>query len=166
MTGGIDCRLASPERKVNDNGTITLTYLRLGEPLVVRVQLRNRSGLDKSVPAEFVLNDPKKTPALHVGIQPRLFHAKVKDGVSRDFEEHLDWRELTPKITARFRPAAPAKIAAPGETFAEFQFDLNHWFDIRQAGPYRVQLVFTNPDGGLAVGSSQEIRFHVVEAHK
>jgi hypothetical protein len=137
----------------------------VGEPLVLRVQLRNRSGLEKSVPAEFVRNDPKG-PALHVGIRPRLFHAKAKADVNQDTEKREEWKELTLKATASFQPGAAAKTAAPGETFVEFQIDLARWFDITQAGAYRVQLDFNKRGGGLAIGSSQEIRFQFAEGRR
>src|SRR5207244_188451 len=81
-------------------------------------------------------------------------------------DDGKDWEELTPKSRARLVPKGKDRVAGPGEEYAEFRIDLKDWFEIHEAGGYRVQLQFNSRDGGFADGQSQERQFPLGPAAK
>lgn len=141
LTGGIDCRL-SPAAKG-------------GVPLV-RVELRNRSGRDRIVPAQFMRSE-KARLALHAGLRLHLEYTP-------HIGPHKDpprYEMLTPKTIAHFRAGKAVRTAGPATTFADFTFEPGAAFDVSRTGTYRLHLVFHRDDGAPAEGTSRVVEFVV-----
>jgi hypothetical protein len=157
----LDC-LVSPPR-VSEKEQADAERLEVGKPLQVRIQLRNRAGLNQTVPAVYYRAASDQGPALHAGIELHLSRdAEPTKGSRRNRgrqPEEKQWIELTPKRNAHFQSNVGEQILSPTEEVIFPLLDLNDWFDIREPGSYRVQVSFTTKDGGFADGQSSEVQF-------
>ncbi|MCI0683291.1 MAG: hypothetical protein L0Y71_14405 [Gemmataceae bacterium] len=162
LSDGIDCRLSrrlveKPPTNAADGPAEPL----MGGPVIVQVELRNRSGVEQSLPTEVMREDPKAGPMLHPGIQLRLRYTASKDanrGASLE-DDGTDWRDVAPKQRQSLNIGAATRGAAPAATFATFALDLEDWFDLSRPGGYRFQVVFDRRAGAFAEGDSQELQF-------
>jgi hypothetical protein len=151
LSDGIDCWVSQPGRE-EKGGMVSETRLGVGGPVPIRVRLRNRSGLERTVPARFLDRDAKGGPGLHAGIELRLRHAKT---AGRD----QAWTEVPRTPRGAFAAKSSSKTAEPAEVFAEFSLNLNDWFALTEPGAYRFQLIFGRGDHRFAQGESREISF-------
>jgi hypothetical protein len=155
LSDGIDCQVIAPGVKKTED-RITVTLLGVGNPLVVRVRLRNRSGQDQVMPAAFVRQEAGRPLALHSGVELRL-------QVNGPAESGSRWSEVPSR---RVQPLVPGKAhrkAEPTEEFAEFAVDLRNAFDISRPGSYKLHLRFDKGAGAFATGKSLEVEFELVE---
>ena len=140
----------------------------IGEPVRVELGLRNRGGLDQTVPGTYLVTDP---PALRSGIDLKLAWSAVQVVPTARWWSFsaaeawpgtdADWTELEPKITARFKTAGTPKTLRPTEEFRALQLDLRDGFDLSRAGTYRVRFTFTAEASGFVEGESYPLVFRV-----
>jgi hypothetical protein len=154
LTNGIDCRV---DLEPSDGKDRSVRELReTGYQKLVQVQLRNRSGLDRKLPATLARKEGKVT-VLHAGIEPRLWYAPPKTLPDRA-DANADWQELKVQPFAQFVSPLGSETAA-GAAFGGFTFNLVPLFDLTKAGRYRLRVRFTPDGGGFAAGESNDVYF-------
>jgi hypothetical protein len=134
--------------------------MELGKPVVVTFRLRNRGGLEQTVPSVYYR---AAEPELHPGIGLRLAYAPLEMQVAgRTYlldEADRTWEEPPTTRTAHL-PSGPAdRMLAPAEEFTALELDLRDWFDVSRPGLYRFRFAFSAANGGFAEGQSNEIEF-------
>ena len=130
LTSGLDYRLLLP-----DNGQYTV-----GAAIPLTVMLRNRKGVDLTVPAVNVQADGRLPGmALHLQFAPAE--------ISQHMLDTWNWAEVPPGKAAKFTAGIKAKTLAPTEEYAAVKLDLRDWFDMSKPGHYRLSATFT--DGPL-----------------
>lgn len=166
LSGGIDCRVSPPGQK-REGDWITATRFGVGAPLDVTVRLRNRSGVDRNIPALLWQDDAQRGPSLRAGVNVSLRYSPERvssQGVLTPIsEDENDWREIEPKVTAHFAAGAEESPLAAAEEIDAFTLDLNKLFEITKPGSYRLKFVFTK-DSGLGEGKSKEVTFSLAPA--
>jgi hypothetical protein len=158
LSGGLDCSVLPPGHR-EDGSNVTVTRLGIGDPLVVCVRLRNRRGVDRTVPSLCYQRKEDQVPSLISGISIMLSHNPKANATRLSDDGEQQWKELTCKPVSRFRVSGPGRTLTPGEDFTAFEFDLHHLFDITEPGFYRLSLKFTEQDGGFVHGETQPVVF-------
>lgn len=132
---------------------------RPGASMGVAVRLRNRTGLDQTVPTEFVRLGPDGKPALRPGVAFKLWRRAV-DPVARvgGDEKPRPPEALTPTRDARFTPDDATRALGPAASFEAFRLDLRDWFDLSRPGQYRLVVTF-GAVSGVGSGDAGELRF-------
>jgi len=145
LPGGIDCTLALPDGN----------RYPLDVPKSLCLILRNRRGIERSVPTEWY----QPTPALRNGLE---LHASYSPTDMRKARRDVapQFSELTLTRTTHFTPGKVSKILAPLEEFTAFEFNPADWFDLSKPGTYMLWLQSTTASG-LGEGRSNEVRFVV-----
>jgi hypothetical protein len=166
LSGPLDAWLAGPESLVL-GGSGSWTPIVAGTPLVVSLRLRNRGGLDISLPTEFVrppgADGAGPHPALRRGVVLALSYAAVDPSQPAIGRSEPKWEGQPPKITDDFTPGSASRTLGPAESIEALRLDLNDWFAIDRPGLYRLRINFTK-DCGFAEGASNETTFPIVEA--
>jgi len=170
LSGGLDCSVLPPGRR-EDCSNVTVTRLGIGDPLVVCVRLRNRRGVDRTVPSLCYQRKEDQVPSLISGISIMLSHNPKANAASRFATQLSDdgeqqWKELTCKPVSRFKASGPGRTLTPGEDFTAFELDLHHLFDITEPGSYRLSLKFAEQDGGFVHGETQPVVFSLAAGEK
>jgi hypothetical protein len=151
LSRGLECRLTSRVAK---------TAIVAGAPLVVTVELRNRSGLDQSVPTQWYSKDGL---ALRPGVRVQLWHSS---GEVEKSTQKPRWTEVSARKIGHLKPDKETRTLAPTEAFTAFEMDLHDLFVVTRPGAYRLLVTFTSKDGGLADGSSLEETFNLASESK
>lgn len=166
LSRGLDCHVSTLGASSKDD-RILCTGPGVGDPLLTTLKLRNRNGVEQSVPAAYYRRGAAGSPALHAGMRVRLWHAPEKISTSNFLEppaqDSKDWHELTAKQVERLEPGGARKTLEPTEELTAFQCDLNDLFPITKGGAYRMRIVFTAKDGGVAEGQSNEVNFSLAK---
>jgi hypothetical protein len=151
LEGGLDARteLAEPHPDGFDPG----------RPIVVALQIRNRLGVPRSSPAEFLRPAPDGKPAMRRGLGLSLWHSTAR-GPKSAFRSVYPDEAIEPVRDAHFDPGDGERPLAPLEGFEAMRFDLNDWFDLTKPGAYRFRLTCTAASG-LGEGSASEVCFQV-----
>ena len=161
---GLDARLTGPT--VPTGASLFATGLslntvkgttpepRLGDPLPLTLQLRNRSGL------------AQRLPTLRAGITLHLLYAAPDPSNPQDgpYGTH-DWQELPMKAGTSFTPSAAAKVLEPTEAAAVMTLDLNTWFAVTRPGFYRAELAL-DAASGLPPGKINTWPFQLLPADR
>jgi len=130
-----------------------------GRPIVVAMHIRNRLGVARSSPTEFVRPAPDGKPALRKGVKLSLWHSK-EQGLRSSMNRVYPHDAIAPKQDAHFDPGAGSRPLAPLEAFEAMRRDLNDWFDMTKPGGYRLRLNFAAASG-IGEGSASEVDFQV-----
>jgi hypothetical protein len=166
LSGGIDCRV-SISGETSRSAWITATRLGVGAPLKVTLRLRNRSGLDRKIPAILWRDDAQRGSSFRVGVKASLRYSQERvspQGVLRPIsEDEKDWQKIAPKATAHFAPGAEQRPLAAAEEIYAFTLDINKLFEITKPGSYKFKLIFTNASG-IGEGESKEVKFSLAAA--
>ncbi len=159
----LDCRVDLPPAPADKDPTTSFEF-EANRPLVVTVRLRNRSGLEKTVPAEYQRGDQRPGMTLRPGVELKLYRAG--EGPPRwtagSQGPQPDWQELHTRAIARFTPGPATRSLGAADSFDAFHVDLNALFAMTQPGDYRLLVSFTK-ESGVAEGDSNEVRFRIVE---
>ncbi len=124
-------------------------------PTVFRLRLRNASGLDRSIPTEFVRMEEGKVVALRKGITLQIARASVP-APSKD----EDWAPVPLSSITSFDPTGRAQILRPAESFEAMSIDLKPLFASKEPGHYRLRLTFAK-ESGIADGASLLVQFEI-----
>jgi hypothetical protein len=150
LSGGLDCRVEAAAPPPAEN------LYALGKPPAVRLKLRNRSGVERAVPA-LVRRGPDG-PELRVGLDVEVFY--LPPGIGSDLpgqpfgEPGEGWTRLKPRGSARFQSEAGTRTLRPAGECTALELDLTAWFDLSRAGSYAVRFVFPKGGAGLGEGRS------------
>ncbi len=159
LVGGVNCRLSFAGLARSFDAVV-------GKPVPLEVWLRNRSGLDRPLPATVVGKRPDGKAALRAGVRLRLWYhpdpAVAGNPPSGAIARAAPWEELTPRDAAAL-PAAKAVRVPAGAEFTAGALDLADVFELSRVGSYKVRLDFRREDGGFAAGTSHELRFVLSE---
>ncbi len=123
------------------------------------MQIRNRLGVDRSSPTEFVQNGRDGKPALRNGVSLALWHSKSRRWSSR-FDQVYANDPVKPKRESHFTPKSGSRPLAPLEAFEAMRLDLNDCFDLTSPGNYRFHVSFA-ADSGVGEGISTDLYFQV-----
>lgn len=166
LSHGIDCRV-SLVSLARAQTPVSFPEAQAGRPILVAVSLRNRDSLDLAIPESYYRTSP--APALVLGVALHL--ARVADEalaqqllqgrLPRSGLDALGWSDLKPKSERRFAASAAKRKLGPTEEFQAFRCDLNDWFKFPGPGLYRLELSFSEKDGGFLDGQSRELMFIV-----
>lgn len=140
-----------------------LHRLPAGRPLPVTLTLRSRSGLDQSLPAEW-LRAGADGPTLRGGLRLRLLYSPGPAFPALGDPEAARrrvWTPLTPTRTASFAPSPEMRRLAPTEEVEVLHLDLRDWFDLSRNGSYRLTFEFAGPRPGLEAGPSASLWFEL-----
>jgi hypothetical protein len=151
LNGGLDAR-----SEMVKPGT---TGYEPGKPITVTIHIRNRLGVARTSPTEFVRPNPDGKPALRKGITLSLWGSPSQSpsrGTNRDYPNDV----IEPTRRAYFEPNKASRTLAPLEAFEAMRLDLNDWFALTKPGSYRVRVNF-EADSGLGAGSATEAYFRL-----
>jgi len=151
LKGGLDARIEMVEP--------CKTVYEPGRPILVTMHIRNRLGVARSSPTEFVRPGPDGKPTLRKGINLSLWRSALR-GPSSSFNQPYPSDVIEPKRDAHFDPGEGSRPLAPLEAFEAMRFDLNDWFDLTKPGRYRLRVTFA-ADSDIGEGSSSEAYFQV-----
>jgi hypothetical protein len=161
LPGGIDCRLCPPGVSRHTRTNLSERF-ELGRPFPVSLWLRNRRGVEQGIPSVYRREEPRRGPELLAGTDLTLRYSpetvSPQGKLAPAAEDEKAWRELAPKITARFAAGGDERVLAPAGEVEAFTLDLNDWFEITKPGAYRLKFVSTK-DSGLGEGESNEVMF-------
>lgn len=158
LSGGIDCRVCPPGVSRHTRTNLVGRF-DLGGPFPVSLWLRNRKGVEQGIPSIYYRKEPGRGPELLAGVDPTLRYLPEtvlpRGTLTPTAEDEKDWREIAPKVTARFAASGGRRTLAPAEEIEAFTLDLNDWFDVTKPGSYRLKFLFTNESGlGEAEGQA------------
>ena len=106
-----------------------------GRPILVAMHIRNRLGVARSSPTEFVRPGSDGKPALRKGVDLSLWHSPSR-GPRSIFNQVYPNEVIEPKRDAHFDPGERSRLLAPLEAFEAMRLDLNDWFDLTKPGKY------------------------------
>ncbi|MEJ7636664.1 MAG: hypothetical protein WKF75_01435 [Singulisphaera sp.] len=151
LEGGLDARTEMVEPRT--------TGYEPGRPILVTLHIRNRLGVARSSPTEFVRPGPDAKPALRKGVNPSLWRSTSRgprSGMNQVYPNDV----IEPKRDAHFDPGEGSRPLTPLEAFEAMRIDLDDWFDLTKPGRYRLRVTFA-ADSGIGEGSSSEAYFQV-----
>jgi hypothetical protein len=151
LKGGMDARTELVEPRT--------TGYEPGRPVLVSLHIRNRLGVARSSPTEFIRPGPDGKPALRKGVNLSLWRSASRRMTS-DFNHGYPNDVVEPKRDAHFDPGQGSRLLSPLEAFEAMRFELNDWFDLTKPGRYRLRVTFA-ADSGLGEGSASEVNFQV-----
>jgi len=124
-----------------------------GKPVLATIQLRNRTGLDRSLPAQLVRTEGERTVALANSLALKLESAPPLPGNrARPFGawDEGDWSEIPLKAAVgRFDPDGPVLSLRPTEKSPVWPVNLTDLFGIGQPGRYRFLVHYNSAPGGI-----------------
>jgi hypothetical protein len=158
LPGKLEARVSLPEGQSPGGGPEPL--LEMGKPIPMTLWLRNRSGLDQTVPRTY-LRPPAEAPALRAAIEAHLDYSPLWPESERlpnlrGAPPKVKWEEVPARPHARFSEPDAGRVLGPGEEFAALEVDLNRWFDLRRPGFYRLRFTLLPPLSGSRSGPSRE----------
>ena len=151
LKGGLDARTELVEPRT--------TGFEPGRPILAATHIRNRLGVARPSPTEFVRPAPDGKPALRNGVNLSLRHSTSR-GPRTIFNQAEPTDVIEPKRDVHFDPGEGSRPLAPLEAFEAMRFDLNDWFDLSKPGRYRFRVTF-DADSGIGEGSASEVYFQV-----
>jgi hypothetical protein len=151
LKGGLDARTELVEPRT--------TGFEPGRPILVATHIRNRLGVARPSPMEFVRPGPDGKPALRKGVNLSLWHSTSR-GPSSGLNQISPNDVIVPKRDAHFDPGEGTRPLTPLEAFEAMRLDLNDWFDLTRPGRYRLRVTFA-ADCGIGEGSASEVYFQV-----
>jgi hypothetical protein len=151
LAGGLDARTEPAEPRP--------TGYEPGRPILVLIHIRNRLGVARSSPTEFVRTAPDGKPALRNGVKFSLWRSTAR-GPRSGMNQVYPIDAIEPKRDAHFDPGEASRPLVPLEAFEAMRLDLNDWFDLTKPGRYRLRVTFA-ADSGIGEGSSSEAYFQV-----
>ena len=151
LKGGLDARteMVDPRTKVYEPG----------KPILAAVQIRNRLGVARSSPSEFIRPGPDGKPALRKGVSLSLWRSTARgarSGMNQDYPNDV----VEPKRDAQFDPGEASRVLQPLEAFECMRLEVSDWFDVVKPGKYRLRVTFA-PESGLGEGAASEAYFQV-----
>jgi len=153
LPGGLDVQIAMVEPRT--------TGYQPGLPILVIMHIRNRLGVARSSPTEFLRPGPDGKPALRKGVKLSLWRSTARGPSSGFYRVHPN-DVIEQKRDAHFDPGSATRPLAPLEAFEAMRFDLNDWFDITKPGKYTLRATL-GADTGIGDGSSSDAYFQVGE---
>jgi hypothetical protein len=133
-----------------------------GRPVLVKAKIRNRLGVARQSPTEFIRPGPDGKPALRKGMKVLLWYTR-SGGSRAGLVAMVEPRDLVePKRHAHFEPGQESRLLAPLESFDAMQLDLNEWFDLTKPGNYIVSVSFSG-DSWMGDGESVRSAFTIRE---
>jgi len=151
LKGGLDSRVELVEPRTAGYDP--------GRPIVVAMHIRNRLGIARSSPTEFVRRAPDGKPAFRKGVNLSLWHATAR-GPNSGRNQAYPNDVTEPKRNTQFDPGQGSRLLVPLEAFEAMRFDLNDWFDLTKPGRYRLRVAFAT-DSGIGEGSSNDAYFQI-----
>jgi hypothetical protein len=144
---GWDCQINGPEVYLKKNEVASVTKLGVRSPLPITVMIRNRSGVDQTVPGQWIQpkGDSKHLPE---GVTIALFYSPKRldepSGPRYWSQQDFKWEniQLLPGSFSASVPGAPQTLK-PTENVAAFQVDLRTFSNFSRPGTYRLKVDFT-----------------------
>jgi hypothetical protein len=159
LPGGLDCLLETAAPAPGGH------YV-AGKPLTVRLKLRNRSGVDRTVPSLW-LRKGGEGVELRAGLSVEVFYLPPGKGptlVNEPYSEPgEEWGRLKPRKTGHFQDKAGTRTLRPAGEWTALELDLAERFDLSRPGAYAVRLVFARGAGLPAAGRSNLVAFSLGE---
>jgi hypothetical protein len=167
MPHGFDCLLTTPHGDTTSwRGCYTYEPVPQGQPVLATLAVRNRSGLDQTLPADF-FQDAANAKTLPTGVKLGLLYSdkmppKPKpDGGFPQPNEMEPWTEIPIRATSSPTSGGKTPVAMASTTEKTlFKIDLRDFFDLSRPGSYRLQADIQRP--GTLVGQPAETSFTVV----
>ena len=158
LSNRLDAQVSLPPPPEGSDPTVDV--FPAGRPLVATVRLRNRAGLGREVPTDYLRRDEDGPPSLRAGVTLTLARAAdVPPGEPP--RSPPAWEDLTPRPIARFEPGGASRVLDPAESFEAFRLDLNALFDLDRPGTFRLRAAFAG-GSGVAEGTSNEVTFRLL----
>lgn len=132
---------------------------RVGDPLPVTVDLRNRSGLEQAVPTDYLRVGADGRPALRAGLRLDLLRYPASVPGAADMNQSLT--QLAPIRTAVFTPSSAARRLNPTEKMTALHLDLRDWYDLSRPGTYLLTLYWDGAHPGIGPGRSSTAWFRL-----
>jgi hypothetical protein len=159
LSGGLDCQVEAAASPPAEKGYA------VGKPPAVRLKLRNRSGVERAMPA--LLRKGPSGPELRAGVKIEVFY--LPPGIGSDLpgepfgEPGEGWTRLQPRRSARFQGEAGTRTLRPAGEYTALELDLTAWFDLSRLGGYAVRFVFLKGAAGLGEGRSNILTFSLAK---
>lgn len=160
---GLDCRLVGPQFYPVEGPRTKENKLRFSSPLPVTLEIRNRTGLDQLVPAQWKqpAGDSKHWPeAIRLSI---YYSSKSPEEIQGSFWAEKNWAEknweklpLLPGALVPFDQGENQPLR-PTETVAAVQVDLRDLAKFDRPGEYRLEIDF--PGSAPAGKNRERMRF-------
>jgi len=136
-----------------------------GRPVLATIQLRNRTGLDRILPADQVRTEGERTVALANSLLIKLESAPpLPRNQARPFGswDEGDWSDIPLKAAVgRFDPEGPAVSLRPTEPGPAWPVNLTDLFGIGQPGRYRILVHYGAAPGGIDL-NHEYLYFNIV----
>jgi hypothetical protein len=152
LSGGLDCQVEAAARPPTE---------KVSKPPAVRLKLRNRSGVERAVPA-LLRKGPDETE-LRIGLEIEVFY--LPPGIGSDLpgqpfgEPGEGWTRLKPRKFGRFQGESGTRTLRPAGELTALELDLTAWFDLSRPGGYAVRFRFGKGAAGLGEGRSNLLTF-------
>jgi hypothetical protein len=130
-----------------------------GRPILVGLRIRNRLGVARFSPTEFIRIGADGKAALRKGVNLTLWRSAPRGATSRLNEGYPD-QVVEPKRDAHFDPGGASRELQPLEVFEAMRLELSDWFDVTKTAKYRLGVTFT-AESGLGEGAASEAHFQV-----
>jgi hypothetical protein len=167
---GFDCLLATPGDPKSWRGCYAYDPVPQGQPVMATLAVRNRSGLDQSLPAN-LFQDENNAKTLPDGVKLTLLYSKNKPPRPKNGFGFPQPDEMGPWTEIPIRAGSYPTLATSGDaktvtvllSTAEktlFKIDLRDFFDLSKPGSYRLQADIERPDA--MVGQPAETSFAIV----
>ena len=128
-----------------------------GRSVSVTLKIRNRRGVERPVPTEFLRPADDGKPALRRGLTLALFSV-AQETTGSPVDAMPQNGDHEPTRAAHFDPGDASRTLAPTESFAAMQIELSDWFGPLGPGGYRVHIAFAK-NSGLGEGPTNDLYF-------
>jgi hypothetical protein len=130
-----------------------------GRPVSVTLKIRNRRGVERPVPAEFLRPADDGKPALRRGLTLALFSV-AQENTGSPVSAAPQNGEHRPTRAAHFDAGDASRTLAPTDSFAAMQIERSDWFGPLGPGAYRVRITFAK-NSGLGEGPTNDLFFMI-----
>jgi hypothetical protein len=130
-----------------------------GRPVSVTLKIRNRRGVERPVPTEFLRPADDGKPALRRGLTLALFSV-AQENTGSPVSALAQNGEHEPTRAAHFDPGVALRTLAPTESFGAMQIELSDWFGPLAPGAYRVRIAFSK-NSGLGEEPTNDLYFMI-----
>ncbi len=120
----------------------------------ISLRLRNRAGLEQSLPKNWISKD-----SLRAGLELVVEYTEKSD--VQPWHNDAKWQMLKGKLQGGFAEKDAGLTLAPTVDAEVLRLNLGDYFDLKRAGAYRARYVFTSAEGCRWEGTSPDAYFVV-----
>jgi hypothetical protein len=138
VSATVDGRVIPPGGR-DDGARIIGSEVSTASSLPVELWLRNRRGVESTIPVDYVRTDGGVS--LSDGVNVRLFRLPVDNPSPRQSQRVANWVEIPARLVRRHQANATTRLVEPAGSTRAFVVDLRDLFEVTSPGRYRVEWV-------------------------